>query len=76
MLGEAENVIVADIYAAREVDTGLVSAAQLAEKISGAKFMKDFEQIEDYIRQNAAEGDIVLTVGAGNVVDIADSLVK
>ena len=76
VLGEAENVIVADIYAAREVDTGIVSAAQLAEKISGAKFMKDFGEIEDYIRQNAAEGDIVLTVGAGNVVDIADSLVK
>jgi UDP-N-acetylmuramate--alanine ligase len=76
VLGEAENVIVADIYAAREVDTGIVSAAQLAEKISGARFMKNFEDIEDYIRQNASEGDIVLTVGAGNVVDIADSLVK
>ncbi len=76
VLCETENVIVADIYAAREVDTGIVSALQLADKIPGAKFMKDFEDIEAFIRQNATEGDIVLTVGAGNVVDIADSLVK
>ena len=76
VLSGAENVIVADIYAARERDTGIVSAKQLADKIPGAVFMKSFDEIESYIRQNAAEGDIVLTVGAGNVVDIAENLVK
>ena len=76
VLSQTPNVIVADIYAAREKDTGLVSSKQLADKISGAVFMKEFAEIESYIRANAAEGDIVLTVGAGNVVDIADNLVK
>ncbi len=76
VLSDAENVVVADIYAAREQDTGIVSAKQLADKIPGAVFMKSFDEIESYIRLNAAEGDIVLTVGAGNVVDIAESLVK
>lgn len=76
VLNGAENVVVADIYAAREVDTGIVSSQQLADKINGARFMKTFDEIEDYIRANASEGDIVLTVGAGNVVDIADNLVK
>ena len=76
VLSQTPNVIVADIYAAREKDTGLVSSKQLADKIPGAVFMKEFGEIENYIRVNAAAGDIVLTIGAGNVVDIADNLVK
>ena len=39
-------------------------------------FIKEFGEIEKYIRQNASVGDIVMTIGAGNVVDIADELVK
>ena len=70
------NVILADIYAAREKDTGLVSSAQLAEKIPGALYMKDFDEIEDYLRKNVSEGDLVVTVGAGNVVQIAEDITK
>ena len=76
VLSKVENLIIADIYAAREKDTGLVSAQQLADKIPGAKFMADFGEIEKFIRSNAQKGDIVMTIGAGNVVDIADDLVK
>ncbi len=76
VLSKAENLIIADIYAAREKDTGLVSAKQLADKISGAKFMADFADIESYIRANAQKGDIVITIGAGNVVNISEALVK
>lgn len=75
VLSRAGNVILTDIYAAREKDTGLVSSRQLAEKIDGAVYIKDFNDIADYIRKNAKEGDIVLTMGAGNVVDIGALLV-
>lgn len=76
VLKKAENLIIADIYAAREKDTGVVSSKQLADNIPGAMFIKEFGEIEKFIRQNASVGDIVMTIGAGNVVDIADELVK
>lgn len=76
VLSDAGNVIITDIYAAREKDTGLINAKQLADKIDGAVYIKDFDDIADYIRKNAAEGDIVLTVGAGNVCNIADMIVE
>ncbi len=73
---EVENLIITDIYAAREKDTGLVSAKQLADKIPNALYIKDFDDIEKYIRENASENDLVITVGAGNIVDVANRLVK
>ena len=69
-----ENVIITDIFAAREKDTGIVHAKDLADKIPGAVYIKEFEAIADYIKKNAKEGDIVLTMGAGNVCDIAKLL--
>ena len=74
VLSNAGNVIVADIYAAREKDTGLVSSKQLADNIANAVYMPTFEQIEQYLKDNVKPGDIVLTVGAGNVVNIAEDL--
>ena len=69
-----ENVIITDIFAAREKDTGIVHAKDLADKIPGAVYIKEFEAIADYIKKNAKEGDVVLTMGAGNVCDIAKLL--
>ena len=69
-------MIITDIFAAREKDTGIVHACDLADRIEGAVYIKDFEDIEKYIRQNAKEGDVVLTMGAGNVCDIGPMLVK
>ena len=76
VLSNAENLIISDIYAAREKDTGLVSSKQLADAIEGAVYLDSFEKIEDYIMGNVSEGDIILTVGAGNVVTIGENLVK
>lgn len=73
-LSKAGNVIITDIFAAREKDTGIVHAKDLAQKIPGAVYIKDFEDIAKYIKENAKEGDVVLTMGAGNVCDIAKLL--
>ena len=76
VLSDAKNLIITDIYAAREKDTGLVSSKQLADAIDGAIYLDSFEKAEDYIRKNAKPGDVIITVGAGNVVNIGENLVK
>ena len=73
-LSKAQNVIITDIYAAREKDTGIVHSRDLADKIDGAVYISTFEEIGEYIKKNAKEGDIVLTMGAGNVCNIIDYL--
>ena len=68
------HVIITDIYAAREKDTGLVSAKDLAAKIPNALYMKDFSEIESFLKEQVSAGDIVMTIGAGNVVEIGEHL--
>lgn len=71
-----DDLILADIYAAREKDTGVVSSAMLADKIS-AKGLKcqnlhDFDEIVSYLDANLKEGDVLFTVGAGDVYKIGE----
>ena len=76
VLSGLENVIIADIYAAREKDTGIVSSKKLADAIDSALYLGGFDKIEAFLRENVTEGDVVLTVGAGDVVKISENLVK
>ena len=75
-----DHVIVADIYAAREKDTGLVSAKQLAEKIAesgtDAFYLPSFDDIENYLLKNCKKNDLLITMGAGNVYSIGNDLIK
>ena len=74
VLSKVDRVIVADIYAAREKDNGLVSSKQLADAICDARYIASFDEIADHIKKVAQRGDIVITMGAGNVVDICDMI--
>lgn len=74
ILSRVDRVIITDIYAAREKDTGLVSSKDLAEKIPGAIYIKDFEEIASFMKDNAQRGDIIITMGAGDVVKIGDMI--
>ena len=75
---DADNVIITDIYAAREKDTGEIHSKDLVEKINqtskNALYIKDFESIVKYIKENAKPGDIVFTIGAGNVFKVGEKL--
>lgn len=77
---DADKIIVADIYAAREKDTGLINSSQLVEHIKqngqDAVYVGDFESIKEYIRHNCQEGDLLITMGAGDVYLIGESLVE
>ena len=74
-LRESDTVIVADIYAAREKDPGDISSALLTEQFQksgvNALYMSDFAGIAAYIRNHAVKGDIVITLGAGDINQIA-----
>ncbi|MDO4960269.1 MAG: UDP-N-acetylmuramate--L-alanine ligase [Eubacteriales bacterium] len=78
-LKKADEVILADIYAARETNTLGVSSEDIARLINAdggnAKYIPEFEEIKKYILENVGEGDMLITMGAGNVVDIANQLV-
>lgn len=77
---DADQVIVTDIYAAREKDTGLVNSKDLTDKINSvsqnAIYMKDFSDIEYYLKETLSEGDLFLTIGAGNVYKIGENLIN
>ncbi len=70
------NIVITDIYAAREVDTGLVSAQELAAAIPGAVYKKTFEDAAAFVKEHAKRGDVVITMGAGNVYKIGDILLS
>ncbi len=68
----ADIPVMADIYAARETDTLGVSSEQLAKDIGkNALYFDSFEKIAEYINENAREGDIILTMGAGNITNLS-----
>ena len=73
---DADNVIITDIYAAREKDTGIVNSKMLAQGLNdkgvNALYIKHFEDIVKYLKENVRENDLVLTMGAGDVYKIAD----
>lgn len=72
------NIIITDIYAAREKDPGNISSIDLINKIKEygkeAKYFSDFEEIVKYIKENAKDNDVVLTLGAGTVTNIGSML--
>ena len=74
--GDADEIIVADIYAARETDDGTISAAMLAERIvkegGNARYVGDFAAIRQHLETHCRTGDLLLTVGAGDVYKIGD----
>lgn len=76
----ADKVILADIYAARELNTLGVSSQTLAEKITkrggDAIYLPTFRAIEDYAAEHCSPGDLLITMGAGDVVTIGERLIE
>ena len=74
-----DNIIIVDIYAARETNTYGVSSQDLVDRIHAlgktAQYISDFEQCVKYVKSNVNENDIVMTLGAGTVTQIGPMLV-
>ena len=77
-LSLAEHVVVADIYAARETDTLGISSEDLQKRIqelgTPCEYFPTFDEIENYLLSNCQEGDLLITMGAGDVVNIGEHL--
>ena len=74
-----DNIIVLDIYAAREKNTYNISSQDLADKIKAlgknALYIKDFDECVLYLKSHVQENDIIITQGAGTVTEIGGKLV-
>lgn len=79
VLTNFDNVIVTDIYAAREVNTYNISSKNLVDKIHSlgkdAIYLSSFDDIVNYLKENVKNDDIVLTLGAGTVTKIGPMLI-
>ena len=79
-LSNFDNIIVTDIYAAREQNTYGISSRNLVDEIAklGKKvyYIKDFHEIVNFIRKNTMNNDIVLTQGAGTITKVGPMIIK
>ena len=75
-----DNIIITDIYAAREINTYNISSKDLVDKINSngknALYISNFDDIVDYIKSNVQDNDLVLTLGAGTVTEIGPMILK
>lgn len=74
----ADKVILGDIYAAREKNTIGISSADLLHELEElgkeAYYFHTFDEIENFLLKNCMNGDLLITMGAGDVVKIGESL--
>jgi UDP-N-acetylmuramate--alanine ligase len=76
---DADKVLIAPIYAAREKNDQSINSQILANEInkntSNAQAFSNFEEIKQYLRDNIQKDDIIITMGAGDIFKIGESLI-
>ncbi len=82
-LNLADEVIVVDIYAAREVNKYKVSSQEIVEMInkkyrrrSSAKYIPNFNETAEYLKKNLKKGEVVMTMGAGEAYKVGERLLN
>ena len=79
-LSLADRVVLADVYAARETDTLGISSRDLQQEIRALGkecfYFPSFEEIENFLLENCIKGDLLITMGAGDVLKIGENLLK
>lgn len=76
----ADHVVLADIYAAREPDTGMVSSRDIVNLLKEAGtdvyYFPTFGEIEDFLLSQVKGHDLLITMGAGDVVNIGEDILE
>lgn len=67
---DCDEVIFADIYAAREKNEYGISSKDLADAVENGVYVGDFEAIADYVRNKLREDDLLIIMGAGDIINI------
>lgn len=75
-LKKPDLVVLAEIYAARERNTIGISSRDLQEQIPGAVYCETLPEVTAYLRQIAQPGDVILTVGAGDIFRAGETLLE
>ncbi len=75
-LKKVDVLVLAEIYAARERNTVGISSMDLQKEIPGSVYCKTLPEVTEYLRTVAREGDVVLTVGAGDIFRAGEALLK
>jgi len=77
---DADMVIISDIYSAREVDTGEIHSLQLVDKIKhynkNVLYIPEFESIVQLLNKHASQGDVIITMGAGNINSVGEMFLR
>ena len=68
--------VVAEIYAAREQNTMGISSADLCRNIPGSIYCSTLEKTSNHLRELAQPGDLILTVGAGDIYRAGEKLIN
>ena len=71
-----DKLIIVDIFASREKDYGEVSSLDLTKKIKDAVYIGDTTEAGNYILKEVAEGDIVISMGAGDIYKLSEYLIE
>lgn len=79
-LSLADKIILTDIYAAREKDPGDISSRDLEQELvklgKEVYYLSSFDDIEKFILKNLVDGDLLITMGAGNIVEIGENVLE
>ena len=76
VLKKPDVTLLAEIFAARETNDIGISSKDLADQIPGAKYCATLPEVTDALRALARPGDLILTVGAGDIYTAGEALVK
>lgn len=76
-----DELIITHIYAAREKYDGVTNPDKLSDEIAqkhgiNSKYIDDFSEIAQYLKNTADNGDIIITMGAGDVTDIGNMIIE
>lgn len=72
----ADKVVLTEIMGSREKNTYNIYAKDLSDKIPDSVWYNTFDEVVDYVAENAREGDLVITLGCGDVYKVAKKLAK
>ena len=75
-LKRPDIAILAEIYAAREANTQGISSADLCRNIPGSVYCPTLDDVTAVLRRLAQPGDLILTVGAGDIYKVGEKLKK
>lgn len=75
-LKKPDVVVLAEIYAARERNTIGISSMDLVKQIPGAVYCETLPEVTEYLRQEVRAGDVVITMGAGDIFRAGEALLE